>query len=102
MGSPISSTLAGIYLQYFERIYLKHYLDFKNIIYYKRYVDDLFIIYDYTKINAGTIHDINNIDEHLEFKLTKEENHITYYLDLSIQRKHNEFQLNIYRKPTFC
>ena len=39
--------------------------------------------------------------EHLEFKLTKEENHITNYLDLSIQRKHNEFQLNIYRKPTF-
>jgi len=48
MGSPISSTLAEIYLQYFERIYLKHYLEIKHIICYKRYVDDLFIIYDYT------------------------------------------------------
>ena len=45
MGSPISSTLAEIYLQYFERIYIKQYLEIKNIIYYKRYVDDLFIIY---------------------------------------------------------
>ena len=44
---------------------------------------------------------MNSIHVHLEFKLTKEENHITDYLDLSIQRKHNELQLNIYRKPTF-
>ena len=46
-------------------------------------------------------HCINNIDEHLEFKITKEENHITNYLDLTIQRKHNEFELSIYRKPTY-
>jgi hypothetical protein len=85
MGSSIFSTLAEIYLQCFERIHLKHYLEIKNIIYYKRYVDDLFIINAYTKINADTILDIiNNIDEHLEFKLMKEENHITNYLDLSI------------------
>ena len=102
MGSPISSTLADIYLQFFERIYLKHHLETKNIIYYKRYVDDLIIIYDHTKIDADTIYDIiNNIDVHLEFKLTEEEKCTTNYLDLSIQRKHNEFQMNIYRKPTF-
>jgi len=99
---PISSTLAEIYLQFFERIYLKHYLETKNIIYYNRYVDDLIIIYDYTKINADNIHDIiNSTDVHLDFKLTKGKNYITNYLDLSIKRKHNAFQLNIYRKPTF-
>ena len=104
MRSPISSTLAKIYLQYFEKIHLKHHLETKDgtLVYYKRYVDDLFIIYDQTKINEDTIHDIiNNIDEHLEFKITKEENHITNYLDLTIQRKHNEFELSIYRKPTY-
>jgi hypothetical protein len=102
MRSPISSTLAKIYLQYFEKIHLKHHLETKNIIYYKRNVDDLYIIYDQTKINEETIHDIiNNTDEHLEFKITKEENYITYYLDLNIQRKHNKVELNIYRKPTY-
>jgi hypothetical protein len=101
MGSPISSTLAEIYLQYFEKIHLKHHLETKDNIYYKRYVDDLFIIYDQTKINEDTIHDIiNNIDENLEFKITKEENHITIYLDFTIQRKHNEFEMSICRKPT--
>ena len=51
IGSPISSTLAEIYLQYYEKIHLKHHLEAKDIIYYKRYVDDLFIINDETKIN---------------------------------------------------
>ena len=60
MGSPISSTLAEIYWQYFEKIHLKHHLETKDIIYYKGYVDGLLVIYDQTKINENTIHDIIN------------------------------------------
>jgi nitrogen fixation/metabolism regulation signal transduction histidine kinase len=78
-------------------MYLEHHLESQDIMYYKRYADDLFIIYDQTKINEDPIHDIiNNTDEHLEFKITKEENHITNSLDFTIQRKHNEFELSIY------
>jgi hypothetical protein len=49
MGSPISSLLAEILLQYFEETHMKHHLEHKDIIYYKRYVDDICIIYDQTK-----------------------------------------------------
>ena len=41
MGSPISSTLAEIYLQYLEETYVKHCLENKEITYYKRNVDDI-------------------------------------------------------------
>ena len=51
MGSPISSTLAEMYLQYFEKVHMKHYLETRGIIYYKRYVDDLLIIFDQMKTN---------------------------------------------------
>jgi hypothetical protein len=71
MGSPLSSTLAEIYLQYLEETYMKHRLENKKITYYKRYVDDIIIIFDKNKIDEDTIH--NNIDEHLEFKLSSEE-----------------------------
>ena len=37
----------------------------------------------------------------LEFKLSKEENHITNYHDFIIQRKHSKVELNVYRKPTY-
>jgi hypothetical protein len=55
MGSPISSTIAEIYLQYLENIYIKHWLDSKEILFYKRYVDDILIAYDQEKIDEQII-----------------------------------------------
>jgi hypothetical protein len=37
MRSPISSTIAGIFLQHFEDIHIKQLLDTKNIISYTHY-----------------------------------------------------------------
>jgi hypothetical protein len=44
---------------------------------------------------------MNNVDEHLEFKVSIEENRVTNYLDLSINRNANNVDLRIYRKPTY-
>ena len=43
MGSPVYNTIAEIFLQYIEDIYLKQLLDTKNIILYTRYVDDILL-----------------------------------------------------------
>ena len=43
---------------------------------------------------------MNNIDEHLEFKLSEEGNNTIKYLDLFIHRNTNSVYLGIYRKPT--
>jgi hypothetical protein len=55
MGSPLSSTIADIYLQYLEEIYVKHCLGNKEITFYKRYVDDILIIYDQNRTYEDTI-----------------------------------------------
>jgi len=44
VGSPISSTIAEIYLQNLENIYIRHWLDSKEILFYKPYVDDILIL----------------------------------------------------------
>ena len=54
MGSPISSTIAEIYIQYFESLHVKHWLESSEIIFYKRYVDYIFIVYDTSKKNEQT------------------------------------------------
>jgi hypothetical protein len=101
VGSPISSTVAEIYLQYIEEMYIKQWLDSKEIVYYKRYVDDILIIYDQNRMNAKTIlHQINTVDKNLQFKITTEENNTINYLDISIYRNNNSIDLDIYRKPT--
>jgi hypothetical protein len=77
-------------------------LENKEIAYYKRSVDDITIIFDQNKISEHTIHSFkNNFDEHLEFKMSIEENRITNYLDLSINRNTINVDLCIYRKPTY-
>jgi hypothetical protein len=41
MGSPISSTIAEIFYQYFEDIHIKKLLDTINVIFYTSYIDDI-------------------------------------------------------------
>jgi hypothetical protein len=43
---------------------------------------------------------MNNINEQLDFKTTKEINKSVNYLDLTINRNINKIELNIYRKLT--
>jgi len=45
MGSPISSTIAEIFLQHMESTLIKQLFDTKNIAFYTRYVDDILLIY---------------------------------------------------------
>jgi hypothetical protein len=100
MGSPISSTTAEIYLQFLEETHIKQRLGSKEIVYYKRYVHDILIIFDQNKTNEQIIiNHVNNIDKHLQFKISTEENNLTNYLDLSIHRNNN-IDIGIYRKPT--
>jgi len=100
-GIPISSTITEIYLQILEEIYIKQWLKSKEIIYYKRYVDDILIIFDQNITDGKTImNHMNNIDKHLEFKWSEEENNTINYLDLSVYRNTNSIDLGISRKPT--
>jgi len=102
VGSPISSTLAEIYLQYLEEKYIKHCLEHKDILYYRRYIDDLLLIYDQSKISADKIHNfINHNDVNLEFQISEEINNTLPYLNLSISRSNNNVELDIYRKPSY-
>jgi len=91
MGSPISSIITEIYLQFFGEIFIKHWIESGEISYYKRYVDDILIIFDQSKTNKNLIlNHVNNIHKHLEFKITEEENNNINYLNLTNHRHNNK------------
>jgi len=54
-GSPISGTLAEVFLQQLENSIIKHLIDAKILSFYTRYVDDIFLIYDSTRTNPDYI-----------------------------------------------
>jgi len=101
MGSPLSGTLAKLFLQYLEKSYIKQWINSKEICFYTRYVDDILIIYD---ANCTTEKNIaqwfNGIDTNLKFKLTVENNSCISFLELNIQRKPDRIELGVYRKET--
>ena len=110
MGSPISSTMAETYLQFLKETHIKLWLESKEVklwleskevIYYKWYVDDILIIFNQNKTNEQTVlNHVNKINKHIQFKISTEDNNLTIYLDLSIQRNNNNIDTGIYNKST--
>ena len=101
MGSPISSIIAEIFLQYYENIFIKHLFESKNIIYYTRYVDDIFIIYDNTITDPNMLTcSMNDIHQDITFKPTHKTNNQINFLNLLIIHNESSTEIDIYRKPT--
>jgi hypothetical protein len=97
----LSSTMTETYLQYFEELLVKHWLESKEIVFYRRYVDDIITIFDQSKINIDMINNhLNMTIPHLEFTHTVEENRTIIYLDLNTQRDTQDLLLSTHRKPT--
>jgi hypothetical protein len=62
--SPVSSTLAEIYLQFFEELIIKQWIESVEISYYKIYVEDI-LIFDQNKTNENSItNHMNNMHKY--------------------------------------
>jgi hypothetical protein len=87
MDSPISSTIAQIFLQHMESTLMKQFFDTKNVAFYTRYVDDILPIHNSQHITPETKHNyINRIHPNLHFNPTYENNNSINFLDLLIIR----------------
>jgi len=101
MGSPISGTVAEIFLQQLEKTHIKHLIDSKHLIFYARYVDDILIIYDSTLTSPTNVQRyMDTIHGTIKLNATYETNDKFNFLDLSITRKPTSLELDIYCKPT--
>ena len=83
-------------------IIASHYDYFVPFLFYRSFSKtNILIIYDQNRTDEDTIYNmINNTEEHLQFKIPREENNNINYLDLSINRNTSSMDLFIYRKPT--
>jgi hypothetical protein len=88
-------------LQYIEHINIVNILSKFHINSYNRYVDDILIIYNKTKPNIQEVlEEFNKIHHNLQFTLEQENNNTISFLDVSILRKDEKLEFDIYRKPT--
>jgi hypothetical protein len=100
MDSPVSGTMAEVFLQHLEETIIKHLIDTKILSFYTRYVDDIFLIYDSTRTNPDNILQYIDTIHNIQLSPTLESNNSVNFLDLSITRKSTHLGIGIYRKPT--
>ena len=101
MGSPISGTIAEVFLQHLEHIYIGPLIETKRILFYTRYIDDILIIYDTESTNHDYLAQYTNtMHANLQFNPTLESNGYINFLDLTIIRRNTHLEIVIYRKPT--
>jgi hypothetical protein len=97
VGSPISSIIAELFLQFHENTHLNQLLEEKSIVFYTRHFADIFIIYDTDRATPETIQGyMNKLHPKLEFTPTLEDNNRISFLDLLITRQHSTIETDIY------
>ena len=101
MGSPISGTLANLFLCFHERHWIANCpQEFKPLI-YKRYVDDTFTVFRDASHAPKFLRYINEQHSNMLFTMEGENESKLPFLDLMIERSQHNFSVGIYRKPTF-
>ena len=100
MGSPVSGTMAEIFLQKLENSFIKHLTDTRILSFYTRYVDDILLIYDSTRTNPENILQYANTIHNNTLSPTMESANTINFLDLSITRKPTHLNIDIFHKPT--
>jgi len=101
MGSPISNTIAEIFLQNLGNIHLKQLLDTETIVLYTRYISSILIIYNTKHTHPETIHNhMNKIHPKLQFTPTHKHNNSISFLDLLIIQNPPKIEIDIFRKLT--
>ena len=98
MDSPLGSSLANIFVGYYETLLFKRVN--KPLMYY-RYVDDTFAVFnDEDECNEFFSH-LNPLHPSLRFTFEKKCNRTLPFLDVLVEKNDHEFVTSIYRKPTF-
>ena len=64
MGSPVSNTIAEIFIEHHENNYIKHILDAKIIKYYTRYVDVILIYTTTTELHTSPSRNKSSAQRH--------------------------------------
>ena len=99
MGSPLAPTLANLFLDHYEGIWLNEY-EGDAPLFYRRYVDDIFAVFGNRDQALVFLEYINS--KHVNIKFTIEENNKGIFNFLDVVVNNNDvLTTSVYHKPTF-
>ena len=100
MGNPLGPTLANWFLGMIEKKIFDQHLSFYPS-FYVRYVDDVFAIFNSTIEVQMFLEVLNNQHPNLRFTCEEASGPSLPFLDVQLTICDREFNICVYRKPTF-
>ena len=101
MGSPLSATLANIFLCFHERKWIDECPLIFKPQFYRRYMDDTFTIFDNANQANKFLRYMNEKHPKIKFFLEMERDNKLPFLYLLIDKSDDDLDINIYRKQTY-
>ena len=99
MGSPLSTIIANLYMESFERKALASTPLTPTL--WLRYVDDTFTLWPHGQEQLEEFHNhLNKQHPQIQFTREKESNNHISFLDVLVTKKDGAFETTVYRKPT--
>ena len=98
MSSPLDSSLANIFVSYYEALLFKRVN--KPLMYYQ-YVDDTFAAFNDKDECHEFFSQLYSLHSLLHFICEKECNQTLLFLDVLVEKSDCQFVTLVYRKPTF-
>src|SRR6201990_657265 len=100
MDSPLSPVFSNIFMELFERKYLKGIFEDFNIT-WLRYVDDIFATWNGNVSPDALLEIINSFVPTINFTVEKPQNNKLSFLDVTLNVSKTGFvEFNVYRKAT--
>ena len=96
MASPLSPTVANVFLCFHEQIWLNECPDEFKPVYYRRYVDDIFVLFRSPVHLEKFKNYLNSKHRNIRFTCEKEHNNSMPFLDVLITRTSNGFKTSVY------
>ena len=101
MGSPLGSTMANVFLLFYEIKWLEQCPKQFKRIFYRRYVNDIFILFGSTEHLSKFGNCFNTCHPNMPFSFQQKKNGKLPFLDIEVSREKRKFAATVYRKTTF-
>ena len=100
MGGCCSPTLANIFLNHYEKLWLDSCPEEFKPVYYRRYVDDTFLLFRHVD-HISKFHDyINSKHRDIKFTYEVEVDEKLSFLDVLVGKENSVFLTDVFRKPS--
>ena len=101
MGLPLRSTIANVFLSFYEVKWFEQCVKEFKPVFYRRYIDDIFVLFESAEQPPKFCNYFNTWHPNMLLSFEQEENGKLPFLDLEVSQEKVKFVTIVYRKTTF-